>query len=123
MFRLLVAGGRSYYNYKLIDIELNRFLDDEDSLPDDIILVHGDAAGVDRIAAQWAKYNDIPTEAHPADWNKNGRAGGAIRNQEMILSGIDYGILFPGAAGTFNMKHQLQKAKIEFKEVLDPTYF
>jgi SLOG family YspA-like protein len=121
MFRLLVAGGRDYYDYRFIDKILTEWLSEQDMESQEITLVHGDAAGVDRIAAQWAKFNDLTPEPHPADWKNKGRAAGVIRNEEMIRSGIDYAILFPGGIGTANMKKQLMMAKIEFREVLDST--
>ncbi len=120
MFRLLVAGGRNFYNYKFIDETLTEWLSEQDVDASEITLVHGDAAGVDRIAAQWAKYNSLTVEAHPADWTKNGRAAGVMRNGEMAGTGIDYAILFPGDKGTHNMKNTLVGHRINFREVLDP---
>lgn len=118
MFRLLVAGGRNFYDYEFIDTTLTNWYDEISWLETSgLIVVHGDAAGVDRIAAQWAKYNSFPTEAHEAKWKELGKAAGAIRNQEMLEAGIDYAILFPGGFGTANMKHLLVKAKVPFREV------
>ena len=120
MFRLLVAGGRNYYDYKFIDDTLTNWYDEVSGLyTEGLTVVHGDTAGVDRIAAQWAKYNSFIVEAYPADWKLHGKAGGAIRNAKMIESGLNYAILFPGGFGTDNMRHQLMKTKIEFREVLD----
>jgi len=126
MFRLLVAGGRDFYDYQFIERALDNWFneklaEDPSVWEDGIILVHGDASGVDRIAAQWAKYNLHIPEPHPADWNK-GKGAGPIRNAEMIESGLDYAILFPGGRGTANMKSQLVKANIPFHEVLDSQY-
>ena len=121
MFRLLVAGGRSFYDYLLIEDILTNWLSEQDIESQEITLVHGDSAGVDRIAAQWAKYNDLIVESHPADWNLHGRFAGHKRNSEMIQSGIDYAILFPGGNGTKNMKAQLIGANINFLEPLDHT--
>jgi hypothetical protein len=120
MFRLLVAGGRNFYNYKFIDETLTEWLSEQDIDASEITLVHGDAAGVDRIAAQWAKYNSLTVEAHPADWTKNGRAAGVMRNGEMAGTGIDYAILFPGGNGTTNMENTLIAYSINFREVFDP---
>jgi hypothetical protein len=120
MFRLLVGGGRDYYNYKFIDLTLTNWYDEVEGLwKEGLTVVHGDAAGADRIAAQWAKDNSCPTEAHPADWQNLGKSAGHIRNAEMAASEINYAILFPGGVGTASMKHELMKAKIEFREVFD----
>jgi len=119
MFRLLVAGGRDYYDYKFIDAVLTEWLSEQDIESQEIILVHGDAQGVDRIAAQWAKYNDLIPEPHAANWKGIGKAAGIIRNEEMAKSGLDYAIIFPGGIGTAHMKRQLLEYKIEFREVVD----
>ena len=124
MFRLLVAGGRSFYDYKFIEEVLTSWFvndftetlktwEDTDS---GITVVHGGSPGVDRLAAMWAIYNHFIVEAHPADWKRHGKAGGPIRNKEMANSGIDYAILFPGGIGTQNMKYHLIQANINFQE-------
>ena len=112
MFRLLVSGGRSFYDYKFIEEVLTEWLSRQDLDVEEIVLIHGDAAGVDRIAGQWAKYNSITVEAYAADWATLGRKAGHIRNAKMITSGVDYAILFPGGNGTANMKMQLSAADI-----------
>lgn len=120
MFRLLVAGGRDFYDYKYIEEVLtnwfiNDFPEDPSSREEsEITLVHGDSAGVDRIAAAWAAYNGLLIEPHPAKWESLGRQAGIIRNKEMIQSGINYAILFPGSKGTLNMERQLIAANISF---------
>ena len=129
MFRLLVAGGRDFYAYRFIEQTLTEWFVNEWSEEQEtweetdagITVVHGDAGGVDRIAAMWATYNNFTVEPHPANWSKYGKAGGNVRNEEMIKSGIDYAILFPGVYGTKNMKGHLIQAKIDFREagVLD----
>jgi hypothetical protein len=124
MFRLLVAGGRDYYAYRFIEQTLtdwfvNEWSEEHDTWEETdagITVVHGDAGGVDRIAAMWATYNNFVVEPHPADWTKYGKSGGNVRNAQMIESGIDYAILFPGGRGTANMKFQLMRAKIDYRE-------
>ena len=121
MFRLLVAGGRDFYDYKYIDEVLtdwyvNDFseIENHTDLEPGITVVHGDGNGVDRIAAMWAAYNNLGVEAHPAKWSSLGYRAGSIRNQEMIQSGVNYAILFPGSKGTANMQNQLIEAHIDF---------
>jgi YspA, cpYpsA-related SLOG family len=119
MLRLLVAGGRDYYDYKFIDETLTEWVSELDIDLEEITLVHGDAQGVDRIAAQWAKYNGLTIEAHPANWTKYGKSGGNVRNAEMVESGIDFAILFPGGFGTANAKKHLVARSVHFREILD----
>lgn len=64
-------------------------------------LIHGAARGADRIAdSAWQSIGrNIPgglnLERCPADWKKNGRAAGHIRNAEMVASGADVCLAFP----------------------------
>lgn len=76
-------------------------------------LVHGAATGADSLAAEW--WGDIqerPTEAHPADWDRHGKAAGPIRNQEMVDSGLDLCIAFPGGRGTADMIRRCEAAGV-----------
>src|SRR5690606_11824331 len=67
-------------------------------------LVHGGAPGADSEAAYVAAYLlEWPVEAHPADWQRHGRAAGPIRNQQMVDSGADLVIAFPGGRGTADL--------------------
>lgn len=126
MFRLLVAGGRDFYDYKFLDTVLTNWLEsytgtkneDSSTWDDKVTIVHGDAGGTDRLAAMWASYNDLEVEAHPANWKRHGVSAGPIRNAEMVASGVDFAILFPGGPGTKNMKEVLERNGINFKEVL-----
>jgi len=51
---------------------------------ENIELLNGDAVGVDRIAAEWARSHGITVTKFIPDWNIHGRAAGVIRNSEMI---------------------------------------
>jgi hypothetical protein len=52
-------------------------------------LVHGAARGADSMAAALAGDGGFLIEAHPADWERHGKASGHIRNREMLQSGLD----------------------------------
>lgn len=97
--RYLVCGGRDYSDWQFMRKKLKVLLEKDWMF----ILVHGDCKGADRLAVGWAKACELIVEAYPADWAKYGRAAGAIRNQEMLDSGIDGVIAFPGGKGTANM--------------------
>jgi hypothetical protein len=55
--------------------------------PNDTVIVHGDAAGADRLAGQWVTNRMLKVERYPADWAKHGRAAGPIRNEQMLEEG------------------------------------
>ena len=94
MRRIAVTGGRDFADVELVRRTLSaiRFSKDD-------VLVHEACRGADSLAAKVASCVGR-TEAHPADWRRHGRAAGPIRNREMLSSGIDMLIAFPGGAGT-----------------------
>lgn len=94
--RVLVCGGRDYANYQHVWTALSR-------LPKSTIIVHGAARGADSLAALAATQLMLQDEPHPADWKQHGRSAGPIRNREMLETGIDLVIAFPGGRGTTNM--------------------
>lgn len=106
--KILIAGGRSNYDYRHIEKVL-------DSMKDKITsVVHGDAPGVDRIAAQWCSYNGIPVKAYPADWNAFGAKAGPQRNLKMLSDNPDIEIvlIFKGGKGTGHMAHIAKGSRI-----------
>jgi hypothetical protein len=105
--RVLVTGGRTYGDYDAVDFALGE-------IPVNSIVVHGGAPGADSLAERiWHDDFGLTTEPHPANWEKYGAAAGPIRNQEMLDSGIDLVLAFPGGKGTKDMLSRAQKAGIE----------
>ncbi|MGH9283644.1 MAG: DUF2493 domain-containing protein, partial [Acidimicrobiales bacterium] len=97
--RILVTGSRTWTDNAPIRMALETW---RRQLPG-AVLVHGDARGADRIAAAiWCSWG-LPTEAHPADWARHGRAGGHVRNRAMVALGATVCLAFihnysPGAS-------------------------
>lgn len=109
--RVLIYGGRDWVNR---DTTWD-FLDDLDRknyFPEDMVVVNGGARGADSLGASWAATSGYGVETYPADWDKHGKAAGHIRNQQMLDTGIDMAIEFPGGRGTDDMRRRLNKAKV-----------
>lgn len=67
-------------------------------------MIHGAARGADTLAAQWAQARGVPIEAYPANWARDGRIAGPIRNRHMLACGRPDGVVaFPGGRGTIDM--------------------
>lgn len=104
--RVLVTGTRDVPNqFSLVTILTQ--LDDWLRLAGGkMTLVHGDCpTGVDAAAAHWAtQHPGVTPEPHPADWDKFGKAAGAIRNSYMVSLGADIclGWPGPGSKGTWD---------------------
>jgi len=79
-------------------------------------VISGHARGADEYGERLAKFWNIPLEIYPADWETHGKAAGFIRNQEMLDSGIDLAVQFPGGNGTADMRRRLDKAGVKVME-------
>lgn len=80
-------------------------------------LVHGDANGADKLCAElWEGWGNV-VEPHPANWKQYGKAAGAMRNQEMIDSGVDLVLALPGGTGTADCVARAKKAGVKVIEV------
>jgi hypothetical protein len=79
--KLLVTGSRHWDDVDMVEEVLGIFRHRR------LTLVHGDAPGLDRIAATiwigWGK----KSWPHRARWRLHGNAAGPIRNQEMVDRG------------------------------------
>lgn len=103
----------------------------------DATLVHGAAPVADSLAAEfWGEIHGRPVEAHPARWEDpcqsecrpghrrtryDGKdycpAAGVRRNQEIIDSGIDQLVVFPGGRGTADMVRRAQRAGVKILDL------
>lgn len=122
--KLLVCGGRTYDNYDRVRQVLYDFCDEfhladnEYNMPNGLTIIHGGARGADSLADQWAVVNWVPIKEFKADWEKEGKAAGLIRNQRMLDEGQpDIVIAFPGGRGTAHMKRIAREAGIEVREI------
>lgn len=114
--RLLVCGGRDFAD----ELNLFRTLD---YLHRHRIacVIHGAARGADSLAGKWAREQGVPCRSFPADWNRHGRAAGAIRNQQMLDEGRpDLVVAFPGGRGTADMVRRAKAAGIPVQAPLNP---
>ena len=80
-------------------------------------VVHGGARGADTLAGLVAKRLKLGVEVYQADWKTYGKAAGAIRNQQMLESGVDAVLAFPGGKGTADMVRRARKVGVEVLEV------
>lgn len=77
--RIAVVGSREFV--RLDDVR--QFVQEQERTT---VIVSGGARGVDTAAVDEAKRLKMPYEIHLPDWNKHGRAAGAIRNRTIVES-------------------------------------
>ena len=80
MYRVIIAGGRDFQDYSLLQRSMDAFLMNID---DDVLIVSGRAKGADRLGERYANERGYTVQPYPADWQKHGKAAGFIRNEEM----------------------------------------
>lgn len=78
--RLLVTGSRDWPAPRLLLANLRRFYRPH------IIMVVGDARGVDTRSAKIWRGQGGEVEVHAADWARFGKRAGVLRNEEMVRS-------------------------------------
>ena len=92
---LLFSGTRELTPTQTANL-LEELLDIKATIQPDLVIV-GDARGVDRLVAD---VFESQTARFVADWKKYDKAGGVIRNSDMVkaaeLLGVEEGYAFPG---------------------------
>jgi predicted Rossmann-fold nucleotide-binding protein len=139
--RVLVTGGRDFRQEWVVFNALAKVYSE---MPEDewLWVIHGGASGVDTAAAEWAwswhsRSFHVYWEEHKAKWSapcrdtckpghrrrrKNGTsycpAAGNYRNQEMVDSGADLCLVFPGGTGTADCRRRAEDAGIPVEDIL-----
>jgi hypothetical protein len=112
--RILITGSRAWTDRKTIRQALEAVLEQcaGDCFEDisEVTVVHGAARGADRITAEIATELGCTVEAHPADWDRHGKAAGPIRNAEMVRLGADLCLAFP-TQRSIGTRHCMQLAR------------
>lgn len=135
-FGILVCGGRGFDEAEAGELVLAWA---EQKWPDgarpDMHFIHGDCRGADQgavIAAGVLAGKDtdfdseieVGIESFPADWKKNGRAAGPIRNKKMAARAKQFALYgegavvlaLPGGKGTANMVKLAKAALLDVVE-------
>lgn len=88
--RVLITGSRNWDRPEVIAYALGHALGEIGPF----ILVHGDARGADKMAAQIHESYGFTSEPHPANWESLGKRAGFVRNSEMVDLGADLCLAF-----------------------------
>ena len=114
MKKLLVSGSRTITDkhkvFQALDEMMSVMLNGED-----VTIIEGGAKGVDTLARLYAIEHKIPYEEHPADWEKNGRAAGYVRNVEMVKEADVALIIWDGKSkGTAHAMKICEKKRVKY---------
>jgi hypothetical protein len=112
--RVIVCGGRDFNDETAAWNLLSHVFDDRGE-PD--LIIHGGAKGADAIAGDYANRTKTKCQVFPANWKRDGKAAGPIRNQRMLAEGKpDLVVALPGGKGTADMVRRAKAAGIEVIE-------
>jgi hypothetical protein len=105
-YRILVTGSRDWHAAGTLGRELAEAVRSSGHHPSEVVIVHGDAQGADKMADHWAQRYGLRVERYPARWGAPCRpdcrighrqtrdgsgycpAAGMYRNAEMLATGI-----------------------------------
>lgn len=73
---VIVTGSREWEDEAAIDTVLRELAPS--------LVVQGGARGADTIARRWAEAYDVPSVTVEADWKREGRRAGVLRNCRML---------------------------------------
>lgn len=111
--KVIVCGGRDYNDADRLVAELDRIHSEHPITA----LLYGMARGADDLAKMWATMRGVKRYGFPARWEHHGRSAGPLRNQEMLDTGPDLVVAFPGGAGTRDMVRRAKSVNVKVIEV------
>ena len=102
-FRVIIAGTRTFSNYEQLRTTCNNLLS-EKQRTHTIVVISGTARGADQLGERYAKERGFQLRHFPADWERNGKAAGYIRNAKMADNADALIVFWDGQSrGTKNM--------------------
>jgi hypothetical protein len=99
--KTIIAGSRDITDYQLLLAAI------KESGFTITHVVSGGARGVDALGERYANENKLPLTRIPADWEKYGKAAGALRNIQMAEESEGLVAVWNGSRGT---QHMIQTA-------------
>lgn len=116
-FKVIIAGGREFRDYSLLCDSCDKFLCQKRQTHD-IVVISGTARGADILGERYAHERGYAVEKYPADWNRDGKAAGPIRNAQMAKVADALIAFWDGQSkGTANMIDQAKTRGLSIKIV------
>lgn len=116
MRTILICGGRDYSDWREFGLSMRAVLSLADG--EELRIVHGGASGADAMASRWADEHGYECVVYAADWRREGKKAGPLRNQRMLdCEHVSLVVAFPGGRGTADM---VRRAKARGVDVWRP---
>ena len=115
MVKVIISGGRGFYNYMLLKLKCDKILKE---IEGEIQIVSGCAKGADALGERYAKARQLIVKRFEADWDKNGKFAGHIRNAEMAKYSDCLIAFWDGRSpGTKSMISQAEKRGLKIRVI------
>lgn len=83
ILKCIIAGGRDFNDFDVLQDTLNWVFDAAIERGDDISIISGTARGADQMGERYATDHQLHVARYPADWNRYGKSAGYKRNEQM----------------------------------------
>jgi predicted Rossmann fold nucleotide-binding protein DprA/Smf involved in DNA uptake len=114
MIKVIIAGGRDFNDYALLERILTRLL--SKTPLEEVLIISGGAKGADKLGERYAKEKGIALQVFPADWDKHGKKAGYLRNAEMAKEGTHLVAFWDGQSkGTKHMIDLARKRNLDVR--------
>lgn len=80
-FKVIVAGSRSFQDYRLLKATLDHLLSRKEG--ESVVIISGGARGADSLGERYARERGYRVKRFPAQWERYGRSAGYRRNEVM----------------------------------------
>lgn len=102
-YRVIIAGSRDFGDYGLLCEHCDKFLSQKNQTHS-IVIVSGTARGADQLGERYAHERGYDVQQYPANWERDGKAAGPIRNARMAKAADALIVFWNGRSrGTANM--------------------
>lgn len=124
MTKIAIVGSRGLDDSR-VEAAIEKALETESR--NGLVIISGGAAGVDRIAEDWAKRNKIAVHVIRPDWKTNGMAAGYLRNTDIVLASDRVLAIWDGqskgTADTVRKAHQYDRPVevVKMKPMVEET--
>ena len=107
--KVLVCGSRDWADPKPVISRLHALRMTALHRGEALAIIHGGARGADTIAGAWGSRQRFSVQPFPADWDRNGKRAGILRNLAMLDERPDLVLAFQrnGSRGT---QHTIDEA-------------
>lgn len=117
LFRVIIAGTRTFTDYTLLQRECNHLLS-EKQRTHNIVVVSGTARGADTLGERYARERGFQLRRFPADWDKDGKKAGMLRNYRMADNADALIAFWDGTSrGTANMINIARKKNLPVRVI------